>query len=69
MRGGRLLTEEAPHALLSIYNCQSLEEVFLKLCRKQEGTNESTNLQEVKINDKAIAPVSISMITNRKKTC
>ncbi|KAL0114313.1 hypothetical protein PUN28_011521 [Cardiocondyla obscurior] len=35
MRSGRLLAEEAPRTLLQIYNCASLEEVFLKLSRKQ----------------------------------
>ncbi|KAL1137921.1 hypothetical protein AAG570_009616 [Ranatra chinensis] len=35
MRTGRLLAEESPQVLLSMYNCQSLEEVFLKLSRKQ----------------------------------
>lgn len=35
MRSGRLLAEESPRVLLSMYNCQSLEEVFLKLSRKQ----------------------------------
>ncbi|XP_019699572.1 ABC transporter G family member 23 isoform X3 [Harpegnathos saltator] len=35
MRSGRLLAEEAPRTLLSMYNCASLEEVFLKLSRKQ----------------------------------
>ncbi|XP_043266202.1 ABC transporter G family member 20 isoform X1 [Colletes gigas] len=35
MRSGRLLAEESPRALLAIYNCTSLEEVFLKLSRKQ----------------------------------
>ncbi|XP_063228570.1 ABC transporter G family member 20-like isoform X2 [Bacillus rossius redtenbacheri] len=35
MRSGRLLAEESPHVLLSMYGCQSLEEVFLKLSRKQ----------------------------------
>ncbi|XP_003246532.1 ABC transporter G family member 20 isoform X2 [Acyrthosiphon pisum] len=38
MRSGRLLAEESPRALLSMYHCQSLEEVFLKLSRKQ-GTD------------------------------
>lgn len=35
MRSGRLLAEESPRVLLSMYNCSSLEEVFLKLSRKQ----------------------------------
>lgn len=53
MRSGRLLAEEAPQVLLSIYGCQSLEEVFLKLSRKQQGS-ESNNLQEVKTNNTAL---------------
>lgn len=39
MRSGRLLAEESPQVLLSMYGCQSLEEVFLKLSRKQGGNN------------------------------
>lgn len=39
MRGGRFLAEESPHALLSMYGCHSLEEVFLKLSRKQGQAN------------------------------
>ncbi|KAK0182407.1 hypothetical protein PV327_000549 [Microctonus hyperodae] len=35
MRSGRLLAEESPRALLTMYNCPSLEEVFLKLSKKQ----------------------------------
>lgn len=39
MRSGRLLAEESPHVLLSMYGCQSLEEVFLKLSRIQGMAN------------------------------
>lgn len=35
MRSGRLLAEESPQVLLSMYRCQNLEDVFLKLSRKQ----------------------------------
>lgn len=35
MRSGKLLAEESPHVLLSMYGCQTLEEVFLKLSRNQ----------------------------------
>lgn len=35
MRSGRLLAEESPQALLHMYGCQNLEEVFLKLSREQ----------------------------------
>lgn len=58
MRSGRLLAEEAPQVLLSIYGCQSLEEVFLKLSRKQQGT-ESNNLQEVKANNASLVSIMI----------
>ncbi|XP_046993217.1 ABC transporter G family member 20 [Schistocerca americana] len=45
MRSGHLLAEESPHVLLSMYGCQSLEEVFLKLSRRQgNGANGSDNL-------------------------
>lgn len=39
MRSGRLLAEESPQALLSMYRCSNLEDVFLKLSRKQGTTN------------------------------
>lgn len=35
MRSGRLLAEESPRNLLQMYSCASLEDVFLKLSRKQ----------------------------------
>ncbi|XP_011871615.1 PREDICTED: ABC transporter G family member 23 isoform X2 [Vollenhovia emeryi] len=44
MRSGRLLAEEAPRTLLQIYNCASLEEVFLKLSRKQGQHAQPTEL-------------------------
>lgn len=31
MRGGKFLAEESPDSLLQKHNCDSLEEVFLKL--------------------------------------
>ncbi|XP_043272865.1 ABC transporter G family member 20 isoform X2 [Venturia canescens] len=42
MRSGRLLAEESPRALLTMYNCPSLEDVFLKLSRKQGQYNQPT---------------------------
>lgn len=50
MRSGYLLAEEAPAALLSIYNCLTLEEVFLKLSRKQ-GTTNTTNVADLNISN------------------
>lgn len=49
MRSGKLLAEESPHVLLSMYNCISLEDVFLKLSRKQQG--QVTGPQEVNISN------------------
>lgn len=43
MRSGKLLAEESPHVLLSMYGCLSLEEVFLKLSRKQGQANITEN--------------------------
>ncbi|XP_045524939.1 ABC transporter G family member 23 isoform X3 [Pieris brassicae] len=40
MRSGRLLAEDPPQALLRMYNCISLEDVFLKLSRKQGQGNQ-----------------------------
>lgn len=36
MREGHLLAEESPNRLLSIFNTETLEEVFLILSRRQE---------------------------------
>ncbi|KAL1449980.1 hypothetical protein WDU94_002444 [Cyamophila willieti] len=43
MRSGRLLAEESPQVLLQTYGCQSLEEVFLKLSRKQGSDSAANN--------------------------
>jgi hypothetical protein len=34
MRNGRLLIEKAPNALLEEHNCELLEDIVLKLCKK-----------------------------------
>ncbi|KAJ6637729.1 ABC transporter G family member 20, partial [Pseudolycoriella hygida] len=44
MRSGRLLAEESPQTLLTMYGCHNLEDVFLKLSRKQGNTDELTEL-------------------------
>ncbi|KAF9820101.1 hypothetical protein SFRURICE_014180 [Spodoptera frugiperda] len=44
MRSGRLLAEESPQALLQMYSCISLEDVFLKLSRKQGQANQVVEL-------------------------
>lgn len=43
MRSGRLLAEESPQVLLSMYRCVSLEDVFLKLSRKQGQTQQAAS--------------------------
>ncbi|CAH0696987.1 unnamed protein product [Spodoptera exigua] len=44
MRSGRLLAEESPQALLQMYSCISLEDVFLKLSRKQVDQHTQQNV-------------------------
>ena len=36
MRNGKLLAEDSPMQLLTIYGLETLEQVFLKLCVKDE---------------------------------
>ncbi|XP_041985170.1 ABC transporter G family member 23 isoform X2 [Aricia agestis] len=44
MRTGRLLAEESPQALLTMYSCVSLEDVFLKLSKRQGQANQVVEL-------------------------
>lgn len=37
MRNGKLMAEDTPDRLLQMYNCNSLEDVFLRLSSHQEG--------------------------------
>lgn len=37
MRAGRLLAEQSPSILLTMYRCEGLEDVFLKLCVEQQS--------------------------------
>ena len=48
MRNGKLLAEESPLQLLTIYGLVTLEQVFLKLCVKddKESGSQSTNLDQ-----------------------
>jgi hypothetical protein len=59
MRNGRLLAEESPHVLLSMYGCPTLEEVFLKLSRKQ-GSSSSANVSELNVSN------NISLVKSRR---
>lgn len=68
MRSGRLLAEESPQSLLTHYRCTNLEDVFLKLSRKQGTTNNAVNelnisnlsLSALAFGNKKDAPVYIS---------
>lgn len=65
MRSGRLLAEESPRVLLTMYHCQSLEEVFLKLSRKQGSDGQP---QEAPVNiSNNISLVSILKSSNLQK--
>lgn len=61
MRSGKLLAEESPSTLLRMYNCISLEDVFLKLSRKQQGQNVA--LPEVNISNN----ISLASLNWNKK--
>jgi len=37
LRGGRLLEEDSPAALITKYGCNTLEDVLLKLCLRQQS--------------------------------
>lgn len=68
MRSGRLLAEESPTMLLQHYRCTNLEDVFLKLSRKQGTTKDAVNelnisnlsLSALAFGNKKDAPVYIS---------
>ena len=47
MRSGRLLAEESPDKLLAYYNLPSLEDVFLKLCMKDDVENRDEESTEI----------------------
>ncbi|KAI2474339.1 ATP binding cassette (ABC) protein subfamily H member, partial [Diabrotica virgifera virgifera] len=47
MRSGKLLAEESPQVLLQMYQCTSLEDVFLKLSRKQVQVGAAANDQNM----------------------
>ncbi|XP_039311961.1 ABC transporter G family member 23 [Solenopsis invicta] len=52
MRHGKLLAESAPRDLLTQFQCESLENVFLKLCKEQNTANERyRRLSEVTSNN------------------
>ena len=59
MRSGRLLAEDSPQHLLANHNLTSLEDVFLKLCMKE---NADQNYLQI-ANNSSAASVSEQTIT------
>ncbi|XP_011055070.1 PREDICTED: ABC transporter G family member 20-like isoform X2 [Acromyrmex echinatior] len=51
MRHGKMLTELTPQKLLERFQCSSLEETFLKLCKAQDNTASLNDAQEFKMED------------------
>jgi hypothetical protein len=64
MRSGRLLAEESPQTLLTMYRCTSLEDVFLKLSRKQgQSVNGPTELNiRCVVGEEILRPVYLNLV-------
>ncbi|XP_056644234.1 ABC transporter G family member 20 isoform X2 [Diorhabda sublineata] len=60
MRSGRLLAEESPQVLLTMYQCTSLEDVFLKLSRKQVQVGATDNEEQNMANNISLATLNWS---------
>lgn len=60
MRKGRLLVEDSPQALLQQYGCDLLEQVVLKLCRKDEQVLISSNNSSITSHDSGISEVFVA---------
>nr|CAH0113565.1 unnamed protein product [Daphnia galeata] len=59
MRGGRLLVEDSPGNLIRNYGLPSLEDIFLKICLKDDGKSSASQLTET----------STSTRTSSNETC
>ena len=58
MRGGRLLVEDSPENLLRTHNLLTMEDVFLKLSRKQENpvvVSSCASLSSIELDPNTIA--------------
>ncbi|KAH1009703.1 hypothetical protein HUJ04_002021 [Dendroctonus ponderosae] len=67
MRSGKLLAEEAPHVLLTMYGCTSLEEVFLKLSRKQAQVGGSVGAAVGQTDNNISSNISLATLNWGKK--
>lgn len=59
MRSGRLLAEESPDTLLANYNLPTLEDVFLKLCMKDDVENRDEDRTEIVATATPVRPVTL----------
>lgn len=57
MRSGKLLAEDTPERLLQLYNCSSVEEVFLRLSSQQENS-------ERRVNGSAVVPIALPDVSS-----
>lgn len=59
MRKGRLLVEDSPQSLLQQYDCDLLEQVVLKLCRKDEKVLMNSNNSSINSHDSGISELVV----------
>lgn len=46
MRHGQLLVEKSPRQLMTLHQSVNLEEIFLDVCKKQDGLQDAIDLQD-----------------------
>lgn len=61
MRGGKFLAEETPENLLMQYQCETLEEVFLKLAIMQNKGKRRRSSIAQEISDQIAVPVAMTV--------
>lgn len=58
MRSGRMLAQDSPDRLLNDFNCETLEDVFLKLCLADKENRQIEKSKIVKVVEPAAAQES-----------
>lgn len=61
MRGGKFLAEESPENLLMQYQCETLEEVFLKLAIMQNKGKRRRSSIAQEISDQITVPMAMTV--------
>lgn len=63
MRGGKFLAEESPEDLLSKYQCDSLEDVFLKLAVIQTmGKRRRSSIAQEIVEQVSVTAIAVSVL-------